>query len=228
MGEHYKNWRLCLAEDDGGVSDEMIARLQGAVTQNGLVPENAHTCGQRKAMFLSQQIEISGLGTATFEKAITMLPVISDRFEQHLSGADMRSGVAPDSHAGNTFRASSRLFTARYYKRVEHKGSSTVSYEETVPGAFKTGDLIELQVSFVAIKAAANKVKITTRLQAITLLSNEYSKSASQGRIAARATVANNVSVRRRVGYFQEDDKAERKVKRRRVDMEEGAEEMTQ
>ncbi|KAJ7710926.1 hypothetical protein B0H17DRAFT_1190594 [Mycena rosella] len=213
MGDHYKNWCLCMPEDQNGVSDEMVARIQGIMSQNNLVPRNTHTCGARKAMFLSQQVEICGLGTPTFNEAAGKISSVVDRFEQYLAGAELGSIPDTGSNAAKIFQASNRLFTARsdapteqdnsfergvdplkvlhklkgnelihapenivrYYKRGESEGN--ISYEETVPGSFKTGNIVELQVSFVAIKAAMNKIKVTTRLQAVMLLSNEFSKA---------------------------------------------------
>jgi hypothetical protein len=54
--------------------------------------------------------------------------------------------------------------------------SSKVRYEETIPGAFKVGDLVEIQVSFVGVFTAQNEVKVTSRLQAVTLLDASFTK----------------------------------------------------
>ncbi|KAJ7077790.1 hypothetical protein C8R44DRAFT_654912, partial [Mycena epipterygia] len=56
---------------------------------------------------------------------------------------------------------------------------NSVVYLEFVPGGFKIGDIVELQISFVTIPAAMNRVKATIRLQAVTLLSNKYSKAST-------------------------------------------------
>ncbi|KAJ7246837.1 hypothetical protein B0H12DRAFT_1305428 [Mycena haematopus] len=60
----------------------------------------------------------------------------------------------------------------RYFK----KGESSTKYEDFIPGEFKVGDIVEAQVCFVALASKNGGAKITTRLQAVTLLDNQYSK----------------------------------------------------
>ncbi|KAJ6520780.1 hypothetical protein DFH09DRAFT_1426698 [Mycena vulgaris] len=217
-GQQRRSWRLCLGDEYDGVSDEIVVRIQGILTKNNLVPKNAQTCGARKVMFLSQRAEICGMGTATFNEAMSKIASVTEYFEQHLAGAELSSITETESTEGRLFVASNRLFTnktdapteqdtefqngvdplnvlqklknndlihapdniVKYFKRVDDKGK--VTYEESVPGAYRPGDIVELQVSFVAIKTAGNKVKVTTRLQAVTLLTNEYTKAEGRKR----------------------------------------------
>ncbi|KAJ7156489.1 hypothetical protein C8R43DRAFT_1125690 [Mycena crocata] len=112
----------------------------------------------------------------------------------------------------------------RYYKRVQEDDESPAVYQHYVPGAFAVGDIVELQVSFVALAAGNNKVKITNRLQAVTLLDNKYSearmfldaKTAKTARANASVRMTVNPAVRRKIGYFAEDTDDERKLKKRR------------
>lgn len=90
-----------------------------------------------------------------------------------------------------------------------------------------------MQVSFVAMAAAQNRVKVTTRLQALTLLDNKFSKVRTpityidryqthpplQAASASRLKSVDNrtkTAVRRKVGYFKEDDEDEREHKKSR------------
>ena len=45
-----------------------------------------------------------------------------------------------------------------------------------MPGGFNAGDVVEMQLSFVAIPNKGNKIKLTSRLLALTLLDNQQSK----------------------------------------------------
>jgi hypothetical protein len=53
--------------------------------------------------------------------------------------------------------------------------SSKYEYQEFIPGGFRIGDIVEMQVCFVGV-TVKNTVKITTRLQALTLLDNSFTK----------------------------------------------------
>ncbi|KAJ7615628.1 hypothetical protein DFH06DRAFT_1343596 [Mycena polygramma] len=110
----------------------------------------------------------------------------------------------------------------KYYARVYNDRQKEFVYETYVPGGFNTGDIVELQLSFVALTSGQSKVKLTSRLQALTLLDGRYSKEATMSRRKAMAMPVANPAVRRRVGYFKEDEEFERKHKRARVGSQEG------
>ncbi|KAJ7114865.1 hypothetical protein C8R44DRAFT_880931 [Mycena epipterygia] len=105
----------------------------------------------------------------------------------------------------------------KYYQRATDRHDN-VRYLGSIPGAFKPGDVVELEVSFVAMKAEQNSVKVTTRLHSVTMLSNEYSKRAT----AARAVVASKSviypAVQRKIGQFHDDGEDERKLKKTRTE----------
>ncbi|KAJ6581758.1 hypothetical protein B0H19DRAFT_1061274 [Mycena capillaripes] len=103
------------------------------------------------------------------------------------------------------------------YYRISKSSKLAGKYLKEIPGAFKVGDLVEMQVSFVAI--ISNKmIKVTNRLQALTLVDDSFSKTASIERFADNPTPAPRVGVRRRVGYFQEDEEEARAQKKRKSD----------
>ncbi|KAJ7720719.1 hypothetical protein B0H16DRAFT_1335950, partial [Mycena metata] len=64
----------------------------------------------------------------------------------------------------------------KYFRLAINTETSDVEYIPSFPGAFRVGDIVEMQASFVAIMASQNQVKITTRLNALTLLDNSFTK----------------------------------------------------
>ncbi|KAJ7112265.1 hypothetical protein C8R44DRAFT_564804, partial [Mycena epipterygia] len=60
----------------------------------------------------------------------------------------------------------------QYWKCVTDEETGVLNYDESVPGAFKAGDIVELQLSFVAVICGHSDIKVTAHLQAITLLDN--------------------------------------------------------
>ncbi|KAJ6474031.1 hypothetical protein C8R47DRAFT_1221280 [Mycena vitilis] len=106
----------------------------------------------------------------------------------------------------------------KYFRRVKAATETQVKpvYEGFIPGAFKPGDIVEMQLCIVGVSAAKNSVKITTRLQALTLLDDTFTKAATIARAEAAVKHAVPTAVRRRVGYFHEDDQEERKAKKAR------------
>ncbi|KAJ6548899.1 hypothetical protein B0H19DRAFT_1074704 [Mycena capillaripes] len=254
LAEGRKNWRLCLREDDDEVSDEVIVRIQGILVKNNLVPKNVRSCPQHKAQFLTQSAEITGLGTTTFDAALSKMQSIENRFGEHLAGVELTNNIVARATIGEVFSASNRIFTphqevpteqdnhfeegvdplghlarmkrgdlihapeniVKYFARVENSKTKEITYKGFVPGGFNTGDIVEVQVCFVAIASGGNNVKITSRLQALTLLDNSFTKDAMKTRREVMSTPALVPAVRRRVGYFHEDDEDERQQKKSR------------
>ncbi|KAJ7115113.1 hypothetical protein C8R43DRAFT_1138248 [Mycena crocata] len=260
-GHSRKTWRLCSREDEHGISDEIVFRVQGVITKNNLIPKNVISCPQKKVLFITQQADICGLDSAVFKTAMAKLEEINDRFEEHFCGQTVVKLTRPFSSVGPTFTASNRLFTSkndapteqdnpflfgvdplgalakakgndlihapenmvRYFKWQkpdESKGSS--KYIETVPGAFKSGDLVEMQISFVAILGKHKDIRITSRLQAITLLDNGFTRAATVARNAHKAIPVVQKAVRRKVGYMYDEnaDESGRHAKKRAVVMD--------
>ncbi|KAJ6514266.1 hypothetical protein C8R47DRAFT_1206635 [Mycena vitilis] len=249
------SWRLCLKfpeEDD--VLDEIVMRVQGIVTKNHLVPKNVQACTPAKAQFLSQQVEICGLETATFDDAMTKITALHGLFGEYLTGVEVKPIQDGPYSTSNALGASNRVFSQKsdmpteqdnhfqdgvdplgrlerlkspdlihapdnivqYFKKskIQREGQSV--YEEFIPGSFKVGDIVEMQFCLVAMSSARSTVKITTRLQALTLLDDSFAKLAATNRIDAAIRKAIPTAVRRKIGYFQEDEDEARKVKKRR------------
>ncbi|KAJ7182683.1 hypothetical protein C8R43DRAFT_940794 [Mycena crocata] len=125
------------------------------------------------------------------------------------------------------FKTSGELIHApenivKYFHRIQGDGDNPATYEGCIPGAFEVGDLVEMQVSFVALAVGKNKIKIHSRLQALTLLDKQFTKEAKEARTKARSRVMVNPAVRRKVGYFAEDADEERKIKKRRTSSPDG------
>ncbi|KAJ7131530.1 hypothetical protein C8R43DRAFT_1133754 [Mycena crocata] len=244
-GHIRKTWRLCTTEDEHGVSDEVVFRIQGIITKNNLIPRNVMACPPKKIVYISQQADICGLGSTEFLNAIAKLEEVNEKFEEHFSGQNFVRLASAPSAVGPSFTASNRLFTAKndapteqdnnFLFGVDPIGSLTkmkgtefihapenmvryfkwqskvdddrpTKYVETVPGAFRVGDLVEMQVSFVAFLGFHKEIRVTSRLQAITMLDNSYSKAATLARSVHRAMPVAQKAVRRKVGYMYDDN----------------------
>ncbi|KAJ7660717.1 hypothetical protein DFH06DRAFT_1129777 [Mycena polygramma] len=103
----------------------------------------------------------------------------------------------------------------KYFKLLSGENETNRRYVETVPGAFTPGDLVELQISFVTVTTMLKKIKVTTRLQAITLLNDKFTKESAVLRASATTRPLNNVAIRRKIGYFYEDEEDESKRMRK-------------
>ncbi|KAJ6513679.1 hypothetical protein C8R47DRAFT_1206986 [Mycena vitilis] len=105
----------------------------------------------------------------------------------------------------------------QYFKCVPiGADSGRIKYECAVPGVFKVGDIVEIQLSFVAIQVANSEIKVTARLQAVTLLDATFTKAANTARILARIENRPQQAVRRKIGYFYEDqEEPERAAKKK-------------
>lgn len=106
----------------------------------------------------------------------------------------------------------------------------------TIPGIFRDGDVVELQISFIAIQMRDNRVKITQRLQAVTLLSNTFTRvriifsriskstyfvqEAEIARMAAAPRPVAKPAVKRKTGYGKEDEDGFRMYKRQNGEQE--------
>ncbi|KAJ7152416.1 hypothetical protein C8R46DRAFT_1042787 [Mycena filopes] len=241
MVEGRRSWRLSLPDVDDDVSDEIIVRVQGILTRNKLVPINARSCPSNKAQFLTQSAEIDGMRTATFDAAMASLASVDQRFSDFLAGTDIMGCSEEAKRRGRGLLASNKIFSFRsdvpteqdtgfqdgvdpvgalarlktgdlihapdnivkYYKRVQDLEASTHKYETYFPGGFHAGDIVEMQVTFVAISMGAHKAATARREQAM------------RGPIS-------NPAVRRKVGYFAEDDEDERRVKQRQSESPDG------
>ncbi|KAJ7626518.1 hypothetical protein DFH06DRAFT_1141829 [Mycena polygramma] len=248
-----KNWRLCARQEEDGVSDEVIFRVQGILLKNNLTPKNTATCPPRKIPFICQHLEISGLKSETFRLAIAQIEEVNQQFHEHFSGSTVLDLARPVSSLGPGLGASNRLFTMKadapteqdtefvdgldptgsleklktrdlihapenmvsYFRYNASAEAGEVSYERAVPGAFKVGDIVELQMCFVAIQTAHFEIKVTTRLQAVTLLDGSFTKSATSARNLAKVESKPQKAVRRKVGYFYEDEEAAKVAKKK-------------
>ncbi|KAJ7672315.1 hypothetical protein DFH06DRAFT_1124221 [Mycena polygramma] len=249
-----QTWRICARESEDEVKDEIVFRLQGVLKKNNLVPKNLASCPRAKAPFLSQQAEICGLGSETFNESLAKIAVIHDLFSQQLAGVEMTPMGERGGGAADVVSASNRIFTLRadvpteqdndfqrgvdpvkllakmktgelihapenivtYFKRAQKEDNETYTYDEFVPGGFKVGDIVEMQLCFVAMASARNTVKVTMRLQALTLLDDQFTKAATAARKEAAGARPAPTAMRRKVGYFREDEDDERRVKKSR------------
>ncbi|KAJ7028867.1 hypothetical protein C8F04DRAFT_1265622 [Mycena alexandri] len=92
----------------------------------------------------------------------------------------------------------------KYYRRAKDPKNGSNLYDSGFPGSFKIGDIVEMQASIVTIKAANDTMKLTCRLHALTMLDDSFTKAAAGRRIASKKRPSATVSIRCRVGHYEE------------------------
>ncbi|KAJ7677841.1 hypothetical protein DFH06DRAFT_1316636 [Mycena polygramma] len=241
-----RSWRFCTKDADDEVKDEVVIRLQGILTKNNLVPKNAQflsqhaeICGLGTDTF-NDAMEKVGVVNDLFAQqlaGVEMVPVgerVGDMMDAFSASNrifsskvdvpteqdnEFQPGVDPiklltKMKNGELIHAPDNIVT--YFKRTKAEGDQAYTYEAFIPGGFKIGDIVEMQVCFVAMASGRNAVKVTARLQAMTLLDDQFSKEANAARKEASSVRPAPTALRRKVGYFREDDEDERQVKKRR------------
>ncbi|KAJ7642479.1 hypothetical protein DFH06DRAFT_1334347 [Mycena polygramma] len=95
-------------------------------------------------------------------------------------GTDFEPGVDPTG-ALESLRTSDLFHgpenVVKYFRKALDQETGRNKYLPSYPGAFRVGDLVEMQVSFVAIMTSQNQVKVTSRLHALTLLDASFTKA---------------------------------------------------
>lgn len=92
----------------------------------------------RKALRLTQHLEITGFETGVFEEAMTRLEVAQDVFAQHFCGLPITRLTTPIGRTGRVLGASNRLFTLKV-------DSPTEQGTEFQPGMDPLGSLERLK-----------------------------------------------------------------------------------
>ncbi|KAJ7703374.1 hypothetical protein B0H16DRAFT_1475966 [Mycena metata] len=92
----------------------------------------------------------------------------------------------------------------KYYRRAKDPKNGSNVYDSGFPGSFRIGDIVEMQASIVTIKAANETMKLTCRLHALTMLDDSFTKAAAGRRLASKKRPSATVSIRCRVGHYEE------------------------
>ncbi|KAJ7661403.1 hypothetical protein DFH06DRAFT_949846, partial [Mycena polygramma] len=91
-------------------------------------------------------------------------------------GTDFEPGVDPTGALENLRTSDMFHGPENVVKYFRKETDEETGYLSSYPGAFRVGDLVEMQVSFVAIMTSQNQVKVTSRLHALTLLDASFTK----------------------------------------------------
>lgn len=97
-----------------------------------------HRLDSRKALRLTQYVEMTGLDTPTFSEALVRLEATNDRFSQHFCGVPISKLSAMRGKNGQSIGASNRLFTLKI-------DSPTEQGTEFQDGVDPLGELAKLQ-----------------------------------------------------------------------------------
>ncbi|RDB26092.1 hypothetical protein Hypma_006902 [Hypsizygus marmoreus] len=80
-------------------------------------------------------------------------------------------------------------------------------YLPSSPAAFKVGDIVEAQISFLAVPIRDETVKMIIKLRALTMLSSVHTRTANFRELAAAASVKRPIKrMLRHTGYDADDD----------------------
>ncbi|KAJ7715115.1 hypothetical protein B0H16DRAFT_1742204 [Mycena metata] len=108
-----KSWRICVPNPADGIADEVVFAIQGIITRANLVPTNVQHMDHRRAMRLTQHLEVTGFETGVFEECMTRLELAQDLFAQHFSGHPITRLTIPVGRTGHVLGASNRIFTPK-------------------------------------------------------------------------------------------------------------------
>ncbi|KAJ7709296.1 hypothetical protein B0H16DRAFT_1481016 [Mycena metata] len=93
----------------------------------------------------------------------------------------------------------------KYFRTVSDQERGETKHLQSFPGAFRVGDLVEMQASFVAIMTTQGQIKVTTRLHALTLLDTSFTYEADKKRMTFQSrTAVIQKQVKRKIGYLHE------------------------
>ncbi|KAJ7171043.1 hypothetical protein C8R46DRAFT_1216643 [Mycena filopes] len=93
----------------------------------------------------------------------------------------------------------------KYFRLKGEDGRRGSRYVQTIPGAVKAGDIVELQLTFAAM-LSHKLLKISNRLQAVTILDDSFATQAAKLRSSLAVQHQAPIAVRKKTGYFQEDE----------------------
>ncbi|KAF8902347.1 hypothetical protein CPB84DRAFT_1846289 [Gymnopilus junonius] len=136
-----------------------------------------------------------------------------------MKGVPFASGVDPKgwlAKAGGKDLLHLEDNVVRFYERVKGREGGEWNFVETEPVKFQVGDIVEIQVSIVAVPQCDHKLKSMLILRAVTLLDGSFTQEADRIRIHDKHTSlvqqAKPVTLKRRVGYGREVHNPSRKI----------------
>ncbi|KAF9031149.1 hypothetical protein BJ165DRAFT_1535480 [Panaeolus papilionaceus] len=127
--------------------------------------------------------------------------------------------------AGNDYLYTSEN-VVQYHQLQGGKSGSPARVETCRPTVFQVGDVVEVQVSFVALPMRGNRFKISLVLRGMLQLNNEATRRSNVQRMKADASqpMVPTGGLKRRVGYAEERvDQARLRLARLNVSQEDDA-----
>ncbi|RDB19552.1 hypothetical protein Hypma_013354 [Hypsizygus marmoreus] len=172
--------------DDGDdIIEEQVLRMQGVICEQTMPPiTRQDRIDDRQRRYIRQAITLTALGTQflkPLERYGSRVPAVFDdhpainmenRYltDRHDKGTQesipFKSNVDPD---GILARAMGREMTIKRYKNID-------------PIKLKIGDIVEAQVSFVAVLLKGKRFKMLVVLRAVTLLDCQSTTNAMRAR----------------------------------------------
>ncbi|KAJ7019556.1 hypothetical protein C8F04DRAFT_1188795 [Mycena alexandri] len=215
-----KDWRLCTFEDDDDVGTEVIFTLQGVLSKSNLVPRHVrefaqYFCGTPVSKW---QVEVGPIGSV-FSANNRLFTLKTDAPTEQ--GTEFEPGVDPVGilerfKTADMFHSPENV--VKYFRVVSDPEQGEIKYLQSFPGAFRVGDVVEMQASFVAIMTSQGQIKVTSRLHALTLLDTGFTYvngptyEADKKRMAFQSkTMVLQKQVKRKIGYVYEEEEPPRK-----------------
>ncbi|KAJ3542317.1 hypothetical protein NMY22_g3558 [Coprinellus aureogranulatus] len=143
--------RLARSDVDGEDA-EVVWHIQGILTNANLPPFRGNLKGRMKdkAKYLRQGVRLCGLDTDTFNRAIANIGNVAAMFSRTVAN------VLPST-----------------FIDADEQGTH-IDYVEVGPVAFKTGDIVEAQVTFMLIPTKDVDWRMIAVLRCLTLLEGKF------------------------------------------------------
>ncbi|KAJ7983065.1 hypothetical protein DFH06DRAFT_1318524 [Mycena polygramma] len=106
-GNVKQDWHIT-TKDDSGEEQELVVRFQGVLSKADLVPSNLKRPDARKALQLSQHVQLNGMGVPSFAKGLYNVEAAHSLFSRYFVGTPMMKWSSPGGPG--TIPATNRYF----------------------------------------------------------------------------------------------------------------------
>ncbi|KAJ6460425.1 hypothetical protein DFH09DRAFT_1348539 [Mycena vulgaris] len=107
-GQTRKTWRLATGEEDGPMENEVVFSMHGVLSKVDII---AGASMASKAANFSQRIQLVGLGSPSFERAVANSAVVQGIFCRGFGHSNVAALMSGEEGQGPTLNASSHYFT---------------------------------------------------------------------------------------------------------------------
>ncbi|PBK65102.1 hypothetical protein ARMSODRAFT_978521 [Armillaria solidipes] len=215
-------WRIVCQNADDGTLEEMVFTITGALMQ------------KEKTRFLSQSVQLVGLGSNMFDNVVAAIKEIQVMGEREFREGEMEEWkptmakefvtvdltndeegipISQDVNpAGILAKMAQHRWihtednVVRYYRgTLDDEGKKR--YVPAKPQMFRVGDIVEVQCSLVFMKTNEGAVRMKLILRALALVNSNHSSKANADRRNAVNTQSPSIlRMKRKIGFEEEED----------------------